>query len=231
MSCAAAGHTPREAPVWQNTGTYWWDGRRVGLHRPASANTTTRSDHARDRLRPLPGSTTSSHHHWRCAARAAANIATREGRSSGQAGPATEAFAARVDADEMIRQAEADCAGRSNRRRSSTSPELPSWPVDVPLPAWVADHVTDTAARLQVPVDPLRPARRQRPPYRSPADATISAGHWQDPPLPVVRHALRRRQSPPRGDDRPLRSAGKDRQAARADGDALDVARWKAQKS
>ena len=77
------------------------------------------------------------------AALAEARIAARQTALEQQADPATAAILA-----DLVDQ-----------RVAASQPEplveqvtLPDWPVDV-LPDWIGDHVTTTAARLQVPVD------------------------------------------------------------------------------
>jgi len=165
------------------------------------------------------------------AARAAANIAEREAELDAKRDPATEeAFAARVDADEMIRQAEARLREQVQPAPLVDRPELPSWPVDV-LPDWVADHVTDTAARLQVPVDLCAQLAVGALAAVAGGHATISAGHWRETLnlyLWCAMHSGAGKSPAEKAMIGPLRSWERDRQAARADEYTLDVARWKA---
>jgi hypothetical protein len=74
---------------------------------------------------------------------AEARIAQREQTLVDNADPATEAILADL-VDQRVTA--------SQPEPLVEHVELPDWPVDV-LPDWVADHVTTTAARLQVPVD------------------------------------------------------------------------------
>ena len=79
------------------------------------------------------------------AAQAEANIAARDAEAAAAADPAT---AAEFDRIVALRAAE-----EMEPPPPLVDPvPLPEWPVHV-LPEWVADHVTATADRLQVPVD------------------------------------------------------------------------------
>ena len=190
------------------------DGRRVGLHRPASASTTTRSDHARDRLRPLlrevrlPHTTTGG-------ARALARRQHRSprGGARGQAGPGDRGVCRprRRGRDDPPGGARLRAPPKVEPAPLVDRPELPRGPSTSCRPGWPTTSPTPRH-RLQVPVDLCAQLAVGALAWAvAGGHATISAGHWRETPepLPVVRHALRRRQEPGReGDDRPTALLG-----------------------
>jgi len=165
------------------------------------------------------------------AAQAAANIAQRDAEREANRDPATErAFAERVSADEMIRQAEIRYREQVQPTPLAERPELPPWPVHV-LPGWVADHVIDTAQRLQVPHDLCAQLAVGALAAVAGGHGTVSAGHWRETLnlyLWCAMHSGAGKSPAEKAMIGPLRAWERARQSPQADDYTLDVARWKA---
>ncbi len=167
------------------------------------------------------------------AAQAAERIAERDARRDARRDPATEeAFAKVASIDEQFAAAERRLREKIRPQPLIDRPTLPDWPVDV-LPGWVADHVTDTAARLQVPPDLCAQLAVGGLAAVAAGHGHISAGSWREPLnlyLWCAMHSGAGKSPAEKAMIGPLRAWERDRQVALADDHTFAVGVWKAAK-
>lgn len=155
--------------------------------------------------------------------------ALRELRRSKVDPETADAFDRRASFDEVVAAKVAELHAATPPQPLVDAPDLPSWPTHV-LPGWMADHVHDTAERLQVPVDLCAQLAVGALAAACTGHATVSAGSWTETVnlfLWVAMHSGAGKSPAEKAMVGPLREWERQRRTATAEDHALDLSIWK----